>query len=118
MMPEDKEPKVGTGVSPAQIEQWKQQYGDVYEIRDDGFDGEQLLFYFRKPGRPQLSRFTKEAMKDAFKAVNNLVFGCLLHPSEEVVRRLFDEKPGLAIAVGNELQRIVGTNQDFLSRKL
>jgi len=106
-------------VSQSQIEQWKQQYGDVYEIKDDGFSEDEMpTFYFRRPGRPQLSRFTKEAMKDAYKAMHNMVYGCLLYPSEERVKQLFEDRPGLAIAVGNELQRIVGTNQDFLSKKL
>lgn len=109
----------GRTATRPQIEQWKQQYGDVYEIADDGFgETEPLTFIFRRPGRPQLSRFTKEAMKDAYKAMHNLVYGCLLYPSEERVKQLFEDKPGLAIAVGNELQRIVGTNQDFLSKKL
>jgi hypothetical protein len=102
-----------------QIKEWKQQYGEVYEISGEPEDaGEPMTFYFRKPGRADLSRFAKEVAKDMLKATNNLVFGCLLHPGPEVLRKMVDEKPGLVLALGAELQKIIGSSQDFLSRRL
>jgi hypothetical protein len=101
------------------IQEWKQQYGEVYEIASDVDDaGEPMTFYFRKPGWADLSRFAREVAKDMLKATNNLVFGCLLHPSPDVLRKQVEEKPGLILALGAELQKIIGANQDFLSRKL
>ncbi len=102
-----------------QVEAWKAQYGDVYELTGETDDGSQRYqFVFRKPGRAALSRFAREVMGDALKALHNLVFECLLYPDADAVRRLFEEKPGMAIAVGSELQKLVGTNQDFFVKRL
>lgn len=102
-----------------QLENWKSQYGDVYELTGETEDGSQSYYFiFRKPGRAALSRFAKQVMSDALKAMQNLVFDCLLYPDQDAVRKLFDEKPGMAISVGSELQKIVGTNQDFFVKRL
>ncbi|MDQ7790055.1 MAG: hypothetical protein U1D96_05405 [Eubacteriales bacterium] len=104
---------------PKQIEEWKKEYGEVYELSADTDDSDQpQQYYFQKPGRKHLSRLSKELMKDAFRGMENLVFGCLLHPSEEVLRAELQKKPGLVIALGGELQKIIGTNQDFFTKKL
>jgi len=100
------------------VQQWKQQHGDVYKLSGEDDDGKAMAFYFRKPGRSDLSRFTKEVTKDMMKATNNLVFGCLLFPSPDVLRKMAENKPGIVLALGGELQKIVGSNQDFLSEKL
>jgi len=109
-------------VNNEQIEQWKKEYGDVYQLTGDVDTEEDLgasqVFYFRKPGRKDLSRFVKEMAKDMYKATNNLVYGCLLYPSADVVRKMAEEKPGLILALGGELQKIIGSSQDFLSKKL
>ncbi|WP_027364023.1 DUF6848 family protein [Desulfotruncus alcoholivorax] len=104
-------------ISQEQIEKWKQEHGDVYKIEGDE-DSLLPVCIFRKPGRPDLSRFTKESLKDVYKSMNNLVYGCLLYPSADVVRKAAEEKPGIIIAYGGELQKIVGVTQDFLSTKL
>lgn len=102
-----------------QLEAWKAQYGDVYELTGETEDGSQTYYFiFRKPGRAALSRFAKQVMSDALKAMHNLVFDCLLFPDQDEVRKLFEEKPGMAISVGSELQKIVGTNQDFFVKRL
>lgn len=102
-----------------QLEAWKGQHGDVYELTGETEDGSQSYYFaFRKPGRAALSRFAKQVMGDALKAMHNLVFDCLLYPDEVEVQRLFNERPGLAISVASELQKIVGTNQDFFVKRL
>jgi len=53
------------------------------------------------------------SLSDALKAMHNLVFDCLLYPDQDAVCKFFDEKPGTAVSVDSELQKIVGTNQDF-----
>lgn len=107
-------------VSEEKIQEWKNQYGDVYEIKDDELNEGKALpeMYFKKPERKDLSRLAKEMMKDSFKAVNNLVFGCLLHPAAEVVKKSFDEEPGCAIRVAGKLQEVIGLDRDFTVKKL
>ncbi len=105
--------------SDEQLEAWKAQYGEIYELLGETEDGSQCYYFiFRKPGRAALSRFAKQVMSDALKAMHNLVFDCLLFPDQDEVRKLFEEKPGMAISVGSELQKIVGTNQDFFVKRL
>jgi len=101
-----------------QIKAWKEQHGDVFEIRGEDAGDQEMTFYFRKPGRADLSRFAKEATKDVLLATNNLVVNCLLHPGPDVLRKLIDDKPGIVLALGAELQKLIGSNQDFFSRKL
>lgn len=102
--------------------QWKNQYDEVYEIAAENDlekeDNEPLVFFFKKPGKSNLSRYIKDAMKNAYKAMHNLTFDCLLYPDRDVVSKLIEERPGLIIALGNELQEIIGVNQDFFSKKL
>ncbi len=107
-------------VSEEKIQEWKNTYGEVYEIKDDELEEKNPLpvMYFKKPGRTDLSKLAKEMMKDSYKAVNNLVFGCLLHPAPEVVKKAFDVEPGLAIKVAAKLQEIIGLDRDFSVNKL
>lgn len=110
-------------VNQEQIDKWKQEHGEVYKITgeiplDDNNDPEPQDFYFSKPGRIHLSRFAKEAIIDALKAQNNVVFGCLLHPAPETVQQLVAKKPGLIIPLASELLKVTGLNQDFLAKKL
>ncbi|MEW5897743.1 MAG: hypothetical protein AB1652_01030 [Bacillota bacterium] len=106
-------------VSAEQIQEWKKEYGEVYEVRSDSEEETSLpVLYFRKPNRQDLSRLFKEIMQDIYKALNNLIFACLLYPSAEVVRKAFDDKPGLVLSVGGELQKAVGANRNFFTREL
>lgn len=107
-------------VTEEKIQEWKAAHVEVYEIKDDELnEGNPLpLMYFKKPQRSNLSRLSKEMMKDGYKAVNNLVFGCLLHPDPEVVKKVFDAEPGVAIKVAGKLQEIIGLDRDFTVNKL
>lgn len=105
------------------VEQWKSQYGEVYEVKaesaeDAAREGIPEAFYFRLPGRPELSRFAKTAMTDALKALHNLVMDCLLYPDRNAVTALLEKKPGLIISLGSKIQQLVGTSLDFTHRKL
>ncbi len=102
-----------------QVEDWKKQYGDVILIKNEPEDDEaQLVFYFKKPQRQHFSRFIKESMKDAYKAMRTMVDDLALYPAPEVRNKLFEEKPGLVVAVGNELNKVIGVSQDFLTSKV
>lgn len=105
-------------ISVAQIDELKNQYGEIHCLSGETEDREELNLYFRKPARKDLSRFASEYNKDIMKAANNLVFGCLVYPDVETVRKLIDDKPGLISPLATELNKIVSGNIDFLSKKL
>lgn len=102
------------------IESLKDQYGTIYEIAADvDFDGgKEMVFIFKKPGRSELGRYLKTAMSDAYRAMHNLVFDCLVYPEKDVVVKMVEEEPGLIVALGNELQDLVGINKNFTRKKL
>lgn len=100
------------------LNELKSKYGEVYCLSGEVEDGVTENYYFRKPERKDISRFAQEVSKDILKATNNFVFGCLVHPDPEVLRKKVDERPGIIIPLGAELQKIVGSNVDFLSSRL
>ena len=105
-------------VAQETIDQWKQQYEEVYEMTGELEDYSEIKVYFRKPKRADSSRLIKETMKDPERAVNNLVFSCLLYPAPDDLKKEIEKKPGLILVLGNELQKLIGSNIDFLSKKL
>lgn len=107
-------------VTEEQIQQWKSQYGEVYKVESEleNADEKPLIFYFKKPKRQHFSRFIKDSMKDAFKGMNTMVMDLVLYPAPDKVTEIFQEKPGLVVAVGSELTKIVGVSQDFLTTKV
>ncbi|GAB6100439.1 hypothetical protein JCM16358_23180 [Halanaerocella petrolearia] len=102
------------------IKNLKKQYGTIYEIAAevDFEGGEEMVFIFKKPGRSELGRYLKTAMTDAYRAMHNLVFDCLVYPEKDVVVKMVEEEPGLIVALGNELQDLVGINKNFTRKKL
>lgn len=114
-----------------QIEAWKAKYKDVYQLSVDLDDDEEktsdvidsltaLRIICREPGRNELSRFIKDVVGggNAIKAQNNFFYGCLLHPTAEVLQKIVEQKPGLIVALGNKLQELTGMNQNFTLKKL
>lgn len=101
-----------------QQEEWKKKYGDIYRVTGELDDETSLEFVFRKPARKDLARFAQEMQKDLIKATNNLVYNCLLYPDASVVQKMVEEKPGMILALGGELQKLIGSNIDFLSTRL
>jgi hypothetical protein len=113
--------KKDTALVPTeQIQQWKNQHGEVIKLESEpeNVSDSPLVFYFKKPNRQNFSRYIKDTMKDAFKAMNTMVMDLILYPSPEKATELFQEKPGLVVAVGGELCKIVGVSQDFLTTKV
>lgn len=106
-------------VTDEMIVEWKKQHGEVLKLSGEvSEETGQEEFYFRKPARKDLARFAKEAVKDIMKGTNNLVYACLLYPNGEDLKQRLEEKPGLILALGSELQKVVGSNTDFLSTTL
>jgi hypothetical protein len=105
------------------IKAWKDRYGEIYELMADENEElpelAQLRIICKTPGRSELSRFIKDATAgDALKAQNNFVYGCLLYPDAAVLKQFVDKQPGLIVALGNELQSLTGTSQNFFMKKL
>jgi hypothetical protein len=90
--------------------------GEIYELAVDDESG--LVAIMRKPGRPDFSKFAKDVATDAYRAQNNLFFGCLLHPSADVFKDAFEKDPGLAMAFGNKLLTMAKVNVEVLEKKL
>lgn len=115
--------------SEEQIQQWKGQYGEnsIYrlsaEIRtsddDEAPPEETLVVYCRRPNPQHLSRFTEAAMsKKAFQGLRQLVDDTRLWPAADVVKRLADERPGLILTLGGQLQKLVGIDVNFTVTRL
>jgi hypothetical protein len=122
-MKESEGQQAGATELQTKVSEWKSKYGDVYQITvDDPEECPELAdveIICRQPGRSQLSRLVQDIAKgDALKAQNNFFFDCLLYPDGEVIKQVADKKPGLIIALGNELQKLTGTNQNFTMKKL
>lgn len=104
--------------TPEMIEQWKKENEEVWEMTGELDDYREVKVYFRKPKRADTSRLIKEIAKDPERAVNNLIFGCLLYPPADELKKEIEKRPGLIMVLGNELQKLIGSNVDFLSKKL
>ncbi|MBE3574539.1 MAG: hypothetical protein IMW99_03655 [Firmicutes bacterium] len=100
----------------------KAKYGELYRLQTELEDADgrlsELRIYARRPHRVHLSRFTKEATRDTFKALTTLILDTVVWPDKDELARLFEERPGLVISLGAELQHLVGSNQDFLRSRL
>lgn len=113
-----------------QILQWKAQYGEnsIYRlaapIRADDADEEAppeevVVVYCRKPNPVHLSRFTEAAMsKKAFQGLRQLVDDTRLWPAAEAVKKLAEDKPGLILTLGGQLQKLVGIDVNFTVTRL
>ncbi|MBI4621039.1 MAG: hypothetical protein HY739_12910 [Desulfobacterales bacterium] len=99
---------------PKEVVDAKKQ-GAVLELT--GEDGE--VYYFRPPGKGDMDRYLSAAAKGKLaSAVRNLVYDLAVHPNHEALKRKFDEKPGLMVALSNALQNAVGLNEEFEVKKL
>lgn len=82
-------------------------------VSDD--DGKEYEFGW--PQNPHISRYAREASGgNSLKANTNLVMSLALQPTPAELQRMFQDKPGLPIALGNEISKAVGITEEF-SRK-
>jgi hypothetical protein len=76
-------------------------------------------FVFKSPPRAEWKRFramynNPAQQADAFEA---LVFGCLLHPTADDLRRALDRKPALAELFGAKLADAAGISAEVIEKK-
>lgn len=89
--------------------------GPVLELT--GEDGKE--YYFRKPGKMEMDRYLASAAKRKLaQAARNLVFDLAIIPNRDEIKNMFEEKPGLMVALSNSLQESVGLNEEFEVKKL
>lgn len=75
---------------------------------DDGRDYE-----FAWPVNHHISRFARESASNALKAHTNLVISLAITPTADELQRRFEDKPGLPIALGNEIGKATGITEEF-----
>ena len=110
-MSEEKVQEKIQSVTPQQIEQWKQQHGEIYLL-----EGDDLAVYCKKPGRPVMARFVKEMQRDLYSASQNMLSACLVHPSMDALLAVAKEKPGVILSLAGELNELAGTTTSFCPR--
>ena len=75
---------------------------------DTGYEYE-----FAWPQTHHISRFTREVSANPTKAHNNMVMDLRLAPEKEVLLERIKEKPGLVVALGNEIGKACGLTEEF-----
>lgn len=96
-----------------QINQWKQQYSEVYCI----IVGEKS-YYLRKPNRAEYKRFIDTVTRSTYDAALTLALACLLDPSKEEFMSEMEINPGLHLQISAELQERIGGSQAVSSKNL
>lgn len=109
-------------ITDAQIETWKTQHGEIYELtRDDcadmpSIDG--IRFIVRKPTRHMINTMGKHAQTDLTAANQNLLLEITLTPSREELAGLFAGLPMLSISLMQGLDKITGSAANFTAKPL
>jgi len=99
--------------TPEQIQQWKDQYKEVYLVTVEGKE-----FYFRHLTRSEYKRHLDTVRKSTYDSSYTLLITCLLEPSPAEMNVLIEQKPGLVITIINELQEPFGITEDASLKKL
>ncbi|MBW7997527.1 MAG: hypothetical protein FVQ81_13315 [Candidatus Glassbacteria bacterium] len=74
-------------------------------------------YEFTWPQNHHISRYAREASGgNALKASTNLVMELAIKPGRTELQEMFKDKPGLPIALGNEIGKATGITEEF-SRK-
>lgn len=73
-------------------------------------------FEFAWPQNMHMSRFTREAGGNPMKAHTNMVMALAIKPTTDELKTLFEEKPGLVIALGNEIGKATGLTEEFTTK--
>jgi hypothetical protein len=86
--------------------------GKTISLVSDDDNGKEYVF--RWPNNGNLSRYTKESLTgNVAKGSRNLVLELLLFPARDVLLPLFEDLPGLPIALANEVNKKIGLTAEF-----
>ncbi len=97
----------------ARIEEWKKKYGEIYELEVEG-----EKYIVRKPGKPELSKFSNKLQTDLFGAGEQLVRDILISPGYEEYNQRIEKDPGLVLILGNTVTTFFGLTREGTLRKL
>jgi glucan biosynthesis protein len=97
----------------AKLAEWKRLHGKVFALTADD-----LALAVRKPSRDDFGMFARQAGKNPAMAAHNLVISCLLDPEPAAVARVLDDKPGLAMMLGNKLLELSGVSAEVVMGEL
>lgn len=88
-------------VTKEKIKEWKEKYGEIFQIELDGYG--QLIF--RKPTRQQVGMAMANARTNPLELPVVLVQNCLLHGDKPKLL----EDPGALVGLMNVADEIIGT---------
>lgn len=97
------------------IDRLKAEYGEVHEL---AFEGRTI--FVKKPPRAEWKRFRKLASDPARRdeAMEQLLFGCCVHPDKAGLDKMLEDLPALDVQFGAELVRLAGGKGDAEAKKL
>lgn len=120
----DEQPKITEHlIEPAKIAEFKKKYPVLkfVKIKLDKDDGSQETWelIFTKPSPLVFKKSTNSAVADdVYTAAATLVLGTCLFPSQDVIRKLIEEDPSLAIKINGELADIMSSVTEISSKKV
>lgn len=88
-----------TKATPEQIEQWKKDHVDIYQITVEEDD---KTCYLRKPTRKELSFASSAGSQDPMKFNEMILKNCWLHGDEEILTN-----DSLFLAVSTQLDKVL-----------
>lgn len=100
----------------AKLDELKAEHGEVYVLTDDD---DEIEIVVRMPTRAEFERFgaMAEDAKKGVRAMAQFVTDCLVHPSRDELKALFDRLPGLPLSFGKELTRLAGAGRTVQAKK-
>lgn len=113
-------PQTFAGVTKAQMQQFRQEYGqDAVKALAVPIGDETLEFVVRKPSRLEYERQTETVLKaregkiaQAMSASRTLVLTCTLAPSQEQVAAALDKYPALADKLSEPIGAMAGADAE------
>lgn len=106
------------------IEQYKERYGRVYQIKatvvdiDDDCEEKEVVFVFRQPIPLDYDRFIKDSTKKPSAAFKNLIVSCIVDEQREKLEETLKEYPALSSSLTQELLRLMGLSDSVTLKKL
>ena len=97
----------------ARIQEWKKKYGEIYELEVEGDK-----YIIRKPGKPELSKFSNKVQADLYGAGEQLARDILISPAYEEYNQRIEKDPGLVLVLGNTVMNFFGLTREGTLRKV
>ena len=101
-------------MTEANIEQLKQQHGELHEL---SHAGETVIV--KAPNRATWKRFRAQVIDESKRvvALEELVRSCVVHPEKAELEVMLDRKPGLVETFGKALGELAGAGDGQAEKK-